>query len=148
MKREKWRKAVFAVGYFFSDGKIEYLLLKRKKHWTGWEFTKGKIEKNETKKEAAIRESEEESGLKVLGIKKFNVHGKYFYKKILEDRPEVIGQTYDFFAARLKKGKVKLDKKEHSKYKWMSFDEAMKKLTWPNQRKSLKIVNKWIKNEI
>ena len=66
IKDEKYRKAVFAVTYYITpEGKIEYLILKRKKHWKGWEFPKGKIEKFETKKAAARREVNEETGLKV-----------------------------------------------------------------------------------
>ena len=45
-KRDKYRKSVFGVAYCKdNDGKIEYIILKRKKHWKGWEFPKGKIEK-------------------------------------------------------------------------------------------------------
>ena len=46
-----------------------------------------------------------------------------------------------------KKGKVKLDKIEHNGHRWVSFEEAYKKLTWPNQRKCLKMINNWIKDK-
>jgi 8-oxo-dGTP pyrophosphatase MutT (NUDIX family) len=144
-KKSKYRKAVFGVAYFKnSEGKIEYILLKRKKHWKGWEFPKGKIEKSETKINAARREVVEETGLKILKIKHFNEKGSYLYHKELKDRPGIIGQTYSLFAVQVKKGKVKLDKIEHSWHKWVSFEEAYKKLTWSNQRKCLKIVNMWL----
>jgi 8-oxo-dGTP pyrophosphatase MutT (NUDIX family) len=143
----KYRKGIFSVVYAISDGKIEYLILKRKHHWIGWEFVKGKIEKFETKRMAARRETEEETGLKILKLKKFNVNGKYLYKKELEDRPGIIGQTYRLFGIEVKKGKVKIDKIEHSDYKWVSFKEAMKKLTWPNQRECLKRVNNFLEKD-
>lgn len=145
--KDKFRHAIFGVAYSKnSDGKIEYILLKRKKHWRGWEFPKGKIEKFELKRRAARREVEEETGLKVLKIKRFREKGKYFYRKKLKDRPEKKGQTYHLFALEVKKGngKLKLDKIEHSGYKWASFEEAYKKLSWPNQKKCLKIVNDWL----
>jgi 8-oxo-dGTP pyrophosphatase MutT (NUDIX family) len=142
----KLRHAIFAVVYSVDKNKeIEYLILKRKKHWVGWEFVKGKIELFETKKMAAKREIREETGQKILEIKKFNVQGLYKYKKKLKDRPGVIGQTYSLFAAEVKKGKVSIDRKEHSGFKWVDFKEASMKLTWANQKTCLKIVNNWIK---
>jgi 8-oxo-dGTP pyrophosphatase MutT (NUDIX family) len=146
MRREgKFRKAVFGVAYSKnSDGKIEYLILKRKNHWIGWEFTKGKIEMFETKRMAIRREAKEETGLKILKIKRFKENGYYFYNKKLKDRPDKIGQTYHLFSVEVKKGRVSIDKKEHSGHKWASFKEAYKKLTWPNQKRCLKIVNEWL----
>jgi 8-oxo-dGTP pyrophosphatase MutT (NUDIX family) len=141
----KYRKAIFSVVYSVQKEKIEYLILKRKKHWIGWEFVKGKIEKFETKKMAALRETREETGLKILKIKRFHVDGLYRYKKELKDRPGIIGQTYHLFAAEVKKGKVKLDRKEHSGHKWVSYDKAMKMLTWQDQKKCLRIVDNWLK---
>jgi len=141
----RYRHAVFIVTYSKNNSRIEYLLLKRKLHWKGWEFPKGKIEKSETKKMAAKREAEEETGLKVLKIKRFEIKGKYLYKKALKDRPGVVGQTYQLFAAEVRKGRVKLDSKEHSDYKWVEFKEAIKKLKWPNQKKCLKKVDDWLK---
>lgn len=149
-RHDKYRRAIFGVAYSInSEGKIEYIILKRKKHWKGWEFPKGKIEKFETKKMAAKREVEEETGLKVLRIKRFNEKGVYLYHKMLKDRPGMIGQTYHLFAVEVEKadGKLKLDPLEHNGYKIVSFEEAQKKLTWPNQKRCLKIVNDWLKEK-
>jgi len=148
--KKKYRKAVFGVAYSKnSSGKIEYIILKRKLHWKGWEFPKGKIERFETKRRAVRREVNEETGLKVLKIKKFREKGIYLYSKKLTDRQNKIGQTWKLFAVKVEKGngKVKLDHLEHNGYKWVSFKEAQKMLTWPNQRKCLKIVNHWLNNE-
>lgn len=144
----KLRHAIFAVVYSVKDKKTEYLILKRKKHWIGWEFTKGGIDLFETRKMAVRREVKEETGLKILKIKRFHVGGLYKYKKKLDDRPGVVGQTYHLFAVEAKKGKVSLDKKEHSGFKWVNFKEAEKKLTWKDQKKCLKIVKEWLENEI
>jgi 8-oxo-dGTP pyrophosphatase MutT (NUDIX family) len=150
MKRGKLRKAVFAVTYSIDNsGKIEYAILKRKHHWKGWEFPKGKIERFELKRCTAKREVREETGLKVLKLKRFNVKGLYKYKKKLKDRPKFIGQTYTLFSAKVDKGKgkIKVDAIEHYYGRWFSYNEAMKKLTWPNQKKCLKIVNDWLKRK-
>lgn len=147
MKKGKYRKAIFGVAYSIdSDGKIEYVILKRKKHWNGWEFPKGKIERFEFRRWAARREVEEETGLKVLDIKRLKIDGSYKYKKELKDRPGIVGQTYHLFAVKVKKGngKISVDEKEHSYGKWASYEEAYKKLTWADQKKCLKIVNDWL----
>lgn len=139
-----YRKAVFAVVYAIENNKIYYLILKRKLHWKGWEFTKGGVEKNETYSKAAKREVYEETGQKPRKIKSFNISGKYKYHKLLKDRPGFIGQEYKLFSAQISKGKIKLDKKEHSGFKWLSYNLALKKLTWSNQKKCLKIVNNFL----
>jgi len=148
MKRGKYRKAVFALVYAKAEGRVEYLILKRKKHWVGWEFPKGGVEKFETRRRAVKREVKEETGLKILKIKKFHIKGLYNYNKELKDRPGKIGQNYRLFAVEVKKGKVSIDRKEHSGYKWFGFKEAERKLSWPNQKKCLKIVDTWLKYEV
>ena len=141
-KRGKYRKAVFVVVYRKTKtNEIEYLILKRKLHWKGWEFSKGGLENRETMKKAVAREVKEETGLKALNIKKYNKSGKYKYHKILKDRPGFIGQTYSLYSAEIKRSKVKMSKKEHSSYKWVDFDKAIKMLKWPNQKMCLMIVN-------
>jgi len=140
----KYRKAVFIVTYSKSKDKTFYLILKRKLHWKGWEFPKGGIKSFETKKRAIKREVKEETGLNALRIKKFNVSGKFKYHKKFKDRLGFIGQSFSLYSVEVKKNRIKIDKREHSDYKWIDFKEAMKKLTWSNQRKSLKVVNEWL----
>ncbi len=149
-RRMRYRKAVFVVAYARTKKGIEYLLLKRKLHWKGWEFPKGAINFLETKKRAVKRELKEETGLRPIKIKKFDYSGGYPYDKIYPDRPGIIGQTFMLFSAEVKKpakGKVKIDRLEHSGYNWVPFSRAVKMLKWPNQKKSLKIVNEWLERE-
>lgn len=141
---KKYRKAVFIVTYSREKNKIEYLILKRKLHWIGWEFPKGGIEKLESKEKAVKRETKEETGLKIIKIINHHISKKYKYKKALKDRPGIIGQDYSIFSARVKKSKVKVDNIEHSGYKWVDFNMALKKLTWPDQKKCLRKVNEYL----
>lgn len=151
--KEKYRKAVFAVVYARTKKGIEYIILKRKKHWRGWEFVKGKIEPLELKRKTAIREVFEETGLKPIkgSIKKFKFSGKYKWETTLSDRPGLVGQTFSLYGIEVKKpqnGKIKIDEEEHSDSQWTDFQGALKKLTWPNQIKSLRMVNKWLKEKL
>lgn len=147
MLRKRYRKAVFVVVYSIKGKEIKYLVLKRKYHWRGWEFPKGGIDKGESEKQAAIREAREETGTKILSVKNMGFKGEYKYKKSFSDRPFFTGQTFSLYAAESKIGKVSIDKKEHSGYKWLVFEKARKKLTWQNQKKSLDKVNKWLEKK-
>jgi len=136
-----YRKCVFCVVY--ADR--EFLLLHRKLNWEGWEFCKGGIRKNETPEQAVKREIREETHLKLLEIKKFNIKGKFLYDKKSQKQKGYKGASYILFSAKVKKGKVKYSKTEHDGYKWCSFKQALKLLEFENQRKCLKIVEKSIK---
>ncbi len=142
----KYRKAVFIVTYAITKKHIDYLLLKRKLHWKGWEFPKGGIKHLETSKNAVKREFLEETGLTPIKIKRFDYSGKYDYHKIFTDRPGIKGQSFSLYAVESKKAKAKLDEIEHSDYKWVDFAKALKMLRWSNQKKSLEMVNNWLKN--
>src|SRR3989344_6858035 len=117
----KYRKSVFVVAYSKTGDKIRYLLLKRKLHWKGWEFPKGGAKYSEPGMKTARREIKEETGLKILRIKRFSVRGAYKYKKTFPDRGGYKGQSYVLYAVETKKGKVKIDRKEHLGYKWLEF---------------------------
>lgn len=143
---KKYKKAIFILTYARTKKRIEYLILKRKLHWRGWEFPKGAIKFFETKRDAVERELLEETGLTPLKVKGFNYSGRYDYRKMLPDRPGIKGQTFSLYAVEIKKAKIRLDKLEHSDYKWVSFKKALKMLKWSNQKKSLEIVDRWLKN--
>ncbi|MCK4552776.1 NUDIX domain-containing protein [Candidatus Pacearchaeota archaeon] len=143
---KKYRKSVFIITYTKVKGKIYYLLLKRKLHWKGWEFPKGGRKFFESKKQTVKREIKEETGLVPIKIKKIKISGKFKYNKKFPDRKGFIGQTYSLYAVEVKKKKIILDKLEHSDYKWLDLEKAIKKLHWPNQRKCLKIVDERLKH--
>jgi len=146
-KTNKYRPAIFVIVYKIDNysNKPLYLLLKRKKHWKGWEFTKGGVEKGETEKATLLREIKEECGLKIIKIRKYKVGGRYKYPQKFKARPGFIGQTYSLYSAQVEEGKVKIDKKEHSDFKWSDFAGARKIITYNNQKKCLEIVNKSLK---
>jgi 8-oxo-dGTP pyrophosphatase MutT (NUDIX family) len=108
-------------------------------------ISKGGIGFLETKKRAIKREVKEETGLDVLKIKKFNINGKYKYDKEYPSRKGLVGQTFSLYAVEVKKGKIKLDRLEHSNYKWLEFEKTVRELKWPNQKKCMAIVHEWLK---
>jgi len=141
---EKYRKTVFIATYAKSENRIFYLVLKRKRNWSGWEFPKGGLEEKENPFEAVKRELKEETGAKAIKIKKFNVHGKYKYKNKIPERKGIVGQSYSLYSAEIKKQEIIFDKHEHSGYKWLPFWKAVKQLTFRDQKVCLKKVNDWL----
>ena len=144
----KYRRALFIVIYAKTEQGVRYSILKRKLHWKGWEFPKGGRRFYETERMAIGREIKEETGLKILEIKKFNKQGKYEYDKKYSDKKGFVGQSYKLYAVEVKMSKIRLSKEEHSDYKWVSFSDALKKLKWSNQKMCLKIVNSWLTNNL
>ncbi|HKL24520.1 MAG TPA: NFACT RNA binding domain-containing protein [Candidatus Nanoarchaeia archaeon] len=142
--KKRYRPGIFIVTYAKTNKGIRYVVLKRKKHWTGWEFPKGGIDSGEDVYETARREIEEETGVKAKKIIDFNEKGKYHYKKAFPDRPDVVGQTYHLFAAEIPKKKISVDEGEHFSGQWMDYESAKNKLTFENQKDCLEKVNNWL----
>ncbi len=142
---KKYRDAVFILTYAQTEKGIRYLILRRKLHWVGWEFPKGGVKFLDfTKPRTVKRELKEETGLKPIEIEEFDICGKYYYEKEFKDRRGFKGQSFKLFVVKVEQGKVRLDKREHSAYGWATYAQAVKKLTWRNQRDCLMKVNKYL----
>ncbi|MHB1685767.1 MAG: NUDIX hydrolase [Ignavibacteriaceae bacterium] len=131
---------------FRKQGKqLQFLLLKRaeKEIYPGlWQMVSGKLKKNEKAFSAALRELKEETG---LTPEKFwvapNINS--FYNPS-DDSVTVI----PVFAALVdSKSQVKISR-EHSEFKWVSVNEAKKKLAWQGQRKSVEIIAEYYLKEL
>ena len=98
-----------------------------------WDFVKGRIEKNENEKQAAIRETQEETGITdVEFIDGFEekIHYTYqFFGKIVQK--EVV-----FFLGKTKTEEIKLSD-EHLDHIWLEFDDAFSKTTYQNAKSLL-----------
>lgn len=123
-----------------ADGKPSFLLLRY--GFGHWGFPKGNIESGETEKEAAIREAEEETGLTTFRfIDDFKENIKYFYKR----KRETVHKEVVYFLAETEEKNVKLSY-EHWEYKWLGLDDALKQLSFYNDKEVLKKAWKAIKN--
>jgi len=108
-----------------------------------WDFVKGNIEKGEETKQTIIREAEEEIGIKNLEfIKGFKETIEYFYK--LKGR--TIFKTVVFFLAETKIKEIKLSQ-EHIGFAWLTYEDALERLTFENAKEVLKKANDFLKNK-
>ena len=107
-----------------------------------WDFPKGHVEPNETEIETALRELEEETGInQVELVDNFRHSINYtFFRKSKPIPKEVV-----FFLASTIEKEVRLSH-EHIDYAWLSFEEAIAKLTYENARNILKKTIPYIKN--
>jgi ADP-ribose pyrophosphatase YjhB (NUDIX family) len=107
-------------------GGVSVLLVSSKKEPGNWIFPKGHVEPGESAREAALRETEEEAGVtgKLLGpagTQEFEWRGRPFRVQYFLIR--ATGET---------------DETDGRKKVWLPFDQAMKKLTYPETKKMLR----------
>lgn len=107
----------------------EFLLL----HYASghWDFPKGKIEKGETKHQAALRELDEETGLSAEILPGFEEQFSYWFRDFQDAR--LINKTVYFFIGCADEKEVVLSH-EHIGSEWLKFDDAMERLTYQNAK--------------
>jgi len=137
-------KSAGAIIFRKENDKIYYLLL----HYPSgakaprqyWDLPKGHIEKGEDETETARREVEEETGLKDIEfIEGFKEWMKYFFKW----KGKNILKFVTFYLAETKIKNVKVSF-EHLGYKWLTYQEALEKLTFKNAKEILKKANEFL----
>lgn len=106
------------------------LLLYPKGHW---DLPKGKLEKNESKLEAAIRELKEETNLEAEIIPGFEESLNYHFRGF---KKELIHKEVTFFVAKALHKNVILSE-EHFDYMWLPYEKALNQLTFENARNVL-----------
>jgi 8-oxo-dGTP pyrophosphatase MutT (NUDIX family) len=111
-----------------EDSKILFLLL----HYPSghWDFIKGKMEKNESIHQTAIREAKEETGITdIIFLDNFEEWIEYNFQY----QGELIHKKVVFFLAETKTKDVKISQ-EHLDYAWMDYTSSMEKTTFDNAK--------------
>jgi len=123
---------------FRRDGEIKYLLLRYESGH--WDFPRGGIELGEKEEETIVREAKEETEITdLIFLPNFREKIFWFYKK----DGRTIYKEAIFYLAETKTAEVKLSH-EHIDFKWLSYAEAMKQVTFPNGKKVLEKANEFL----
>ncbi len=125
------------------ENDLEFLLLKRasnEKYPDLWQMVTGSIE-NENAHQTALREINEETGLTPI---KFwvvpNINS--FYSP---ERDVIV--MIPVFAVLVDENQKVIISEEHSEFKWVKKEEAIKLLAWPGQRNSVEIIYEYFTNQ-
>ncbi len=114
--------AGFIIFRRMEDG-LKYLLLYRRGNY--WNFPKGHFEQGENAMSTAIREGEEETGLKKTELKivpNFKTYVRFFF-----DRGEKrIFDTVILYLAETRQTEVRISPREHSGYAWFLYPDAQR----------------------
>jgi len=130
------KKLIDLYLYSYSDRKPLFLLFRRAKghiYEGQWRMVGGKVEKGEKYWEAAVREMEEETGLKpkrFFTLPSLNQFYEHRTDKIL---------TIPAFAAEVSPDDKIVLNSEHNEYRWFHLEEAVEKVIWPEQQRLLRL---------
>ena len=117
----------------FNENTEKILLVKM--HNGNWGFPKGHIEKDETKEETAIREVLEETNVRIKIIPDFEREIKYIpNEKTIKKVTIFMGITQD--------EEVTIDTSEIGDFKWCTYEEALKLVTYKLQKDVLENARK------
>ena len=121
-----------------DSDKNEFLLLNYPQGH--WDFVKGKIEQNETSHETALRETKEETGItNIEFVDGFEESVEYDFRFKKED----IHKKVIFFLAKTNEKNIKLSH-EHNDYRWLEYNDALKKTTFENAKNVLTKANEFL----
>ena len=123
----------------FNENTEKVLLVKM--HNGNWGFPKGHIESNETKEETAIREVFEETNIKIKIIPNFEREIKYIPN-------ENTIKKVTFFAGITQEENVIVETHEIEDFKWCTYEEALKLVTYKLQKDVLEKSRKVIMGHI
>ena len=117
----------------FNENTEKILLVKM--HNGNWGFPKGHIENNETKEETAIREVQEETNVNIKIIPNFEREIKYIPN-------EKTIKKVTIFAGITQDEEVKIDTFEIEDFRWCTYEEALKLVTYKLQKDVLEKARK------
>ena len=131
----KKEKSCGAVVFVRGSEGVKYIMIQQRLgHWC---FPKGHVEGSETEQETALREIGEETGLKV------RIEDGFRHE--LEYSPKTgVWKKVVYFLAERCGGELRLQPEEVSDCRECSFDEAMKLITYENDRQLLLAADKFI----
>lgn len=116
----------------------EYLLL----HYPSghWDFPKGHVEGAETDLEAALREVQEETGIRQVETLTGFLHAfEYHYKR----EGSTVRKTVSYFVGRVPAKEVQVSH-EHRGFVWLPYEKAFERVTYRNAKDLLERAERFV----
>ena len=104
------------------------LLLRAPSRGGYWQSVSGKVRRKERAETAAVRETVEETGLRVKRVLDIDFVQAYYADRRVHLEPS--------FGVEVKEGEVKLSD-EHVDWRWLTGPQALRLLRWPGNRAAL-----------
>ncbi len=134
-------KSCGGVVFINNQEKTRYLLLN---YAAGhWDFVKGNVEPNESEKQTATRELQEETRITdAQFIDGFRESINYFYRR----QGLTVNKEVVFFLVESQTDEVELSF-EHIGFIWLDYQHAMEKLTFKNAKDTLQKAHDFLKKK-
>ena len=151
----------FSVAWDISAGVVlfcetehgrEYLLIR---YPSGhFDYARGHLEAGETKKEAALREVQEETGIESVQFFDKEFHSKFFYiakgnereRRQSEGRGVIIFKEVYLYPGKVANKNIRLSH-EHTEYIWLPYEEALTKVTFGNAKRVLRETEAYLRSQ-
>lgn len=117
-----------------ADAELPRVLLVHRPRYDDWSFPKGKLDPAETFEQAAIREVEEETGLKCRIIRELATM-RYEYQT--RNKGKLKPKAVRYFLMERVSGKIRVPGEEVDRASWLGIDRALRKLSYEQDRKLL-----------
>ena len=134
------RKSTESTKSIRGTGGLEVLVTQHSKY-KGWDFPKGHIERGESSEDAALREVEEETGVKAEIIEKVGATQYFYY-----DQGERVLKQVTFFLMKYTGQGKATTAFEVSAHKWLAPDEVEAQLTFKDTKELWRKAEERIEN--
>lgn len=139
----RFRRDVSAgvIVFHRSPGGCQFLLLlSRLTKRPLWEFPKGGVDRGESRRDAALRELREETGLTeedIQIVEAFEHTEHYRFSTLVGRERTLVRKEVTYFLAEAKHTRVTLSEVEASEYAWLDIEAAKKRLRYAARRQML-----------
>ena len=144
MKKQKSKREFSAGGVVYKKGKrgVKWLVCKHSGYHK-WVFPKGLVEEGEKVRETAVREVEEECGIKTRIRAKIPDPEKYIYTF----EGIKIFKVVEYFLMEYVSGDIKNHDWEMEEVEWMEFEAARERLDFTGAKKVLNKAKKLLEEK-
>jgi 8-oxo-dGTP pyrophosphatase MutT (NUDIX family) len=117
------------VVYRQAEGVYQLVAVQRARH-NDWSLPKGHIEEGETREEAALREVEEETGIRARIVRPIDAVVYFFRRK----NGDLVRKTVYHYLMQAETEELGKPNWEVSEARWVTFDEAQDLLSYENDK--------------